>query len=83
MAEMFDGSDPDVERVRRWRRDWRTLSADCERIRRNIDTEIEKSRLRPPRGIESAEFALPRAHDSLTVAERVMDHLRFMTRTLD
>ncbi|MGW5848766.1 FUSC family protein [Streptomyces sp. NPDC055254] len=83
MAETFAGHDPDAERVRQWRRDWRTLSADCERIRHSIDTEIENTRLHPRPGTDAADIALPRAREAVTVAERAMDHLRSLTRTLD
>ncbi|MFD3545498.1 aromatic acid exporter family protein [Streptomyces sp. NPDC058655] len=83
LAEILEGNDPDAERVRQWRRDGRRLSADCERIRHSIDTEIENSRLHPRRGPDSADAALPRAREAVTVAERSMDHLRSMTRTLD
>ncbi|MFJ5811298.1 hypothetical protein [Streptomyces sp. NPDC093093] len=83
LADVFEGENSDVERVRQWRRDWRRLSADCERIRRSIDTEIENSRLRPRGGLGNTDVVLPRARDAVTVAERAMDHLRSMTRALD
>ncbi|MER5727306.1 aromatic acid exporter family protein [Streptomyces sp. NPDC002138] len=83
LAEIFEGGDPEAERVRQWRRDWHRLSADCERILRGIDAEIENSRLHPRRGADGAESALPRAREAVTVAERGMDHLRSLTRTLD
>ncbi|MFF3015457.1 aromatic acid exporter family protein [Streptomyces sp. NPDC057939] len=83
MAEVFEADDPDPERVRQWRRDWRKLSADCERIRHGIDSEIENSRLRPRSGPGNSDVLLPRAREALTVAERSIDHLRSMTRALD
>ncbi|MEU9419007.1 aromatic acid exporter family protein [Streptomyces sp. NPDC048272] len=83
LADVFQCEDFDPERVRQWRRDWQRLSADCERIRQSIDTEIENSRLHPRGGLGSADAALPRARDAVTVAERAMDHLRSMTRALD
>ncbi|MGW7314851.1 FUSC family protein [Streptomyces sp. NPDC054865] len=83
LAEVFEGENPDPERVRQWRRDWRKLSADCERIRHSIDSEIENSRLHPRRGPGDADAALPRARAAIAVAERSMDHLRSMTRALD
>ncbi|MFD9336661.1 aromatic acid exporter family protein [Streptomyces sp. NPDC060028] len=83
LAEIFEGNDPDAERVRQWRRDWRTLSADCERIQHSIETEIENSRLHPRPGTDTADIALPHAREAVTVAERAMDHLRSLTRTLD
>ncbi|MEV7729575.1 aromatic acid exporter family protein [Streptomyces sp. NPDC087917] len=83
LAETFEGSDTDPERVREWRRDWRRLSADCEHVRRTIDTEVENSRLHPRPHPAGTDLALPRARDAITVAERSMDHLRSMTRTLD
>ncbi|MFF5703970.1 aromatic acid exporter family protein [Streptomyces sp. NPDC012794] len=83
LAEIFEGNDPDTQRIRHWRRDWRKLAAECERIRTSIDSEIENSRLHPRRAVDSAEAALPRARDAVTVAERAMDHLRSLTRTVD
>lgn len=83
LAEILEGTDPDTERVRQWRHDWRGLSSDCERIQRAIETEIENTHLHPRGSLDSADFALPRARDAVSVAERVMDHLRSMTRTFD
>ncbi|MFD9420952.1 aromatic acid exporter family protein [Streptomyces goshikiensis] len=83
LAEILEGNDSDTEGVRHWRRDWRKLAAECERIQNAIDTEIENSRLHPRRGITSADTALSRARGAATVAERTMDHLRSLTRTLD
>lgn len=81
LAEVLEGNDPDTERIRHWRRDWRKLASDCERIQNAISTEFENSRLHPRPGFAGA--ALPRARDAVTVAERTMDHLRSLTRTLD
>ncbi|WP_331739680.1 FUSC family protein (plasmid) [Streptomyces goshikiensis] len=83
LAEILEGNDSDTEGVRHWRRDWRKLAAECERIQNAIDTEIENSRLHPRPGITSADTALSRARGAATVAERTMDHLRSLTRTLD
>ncbi|MGW0366817.1 FUSC family protein [Streptomyces sp. NPDC002990] len=83
LADTFEASAPDAEGVRQWRRDWRRLSEDCERIRRGIETEIENGRLNPRRSFAGADEALPRARDAVTAAERGLDHLRSMTRTLD
>ncbi|MFF8265586.1 aromatic acid exporter family protein [Streptomyces virginiae] len=83
LAEIFEGNDPDTGCIRHWRRDWRKLAAECERIQNAIDTEIENSRLHPRPGITSADTALSRARGAVTVAERAMDHLRSLTRTLD
>ncbi|GGZ02269.1 hypothetical protein GCM10010343_29920 [Streptomyces avidinii] len=83
LAEILEGNDSDTECVRHWRRDWRKLAAECERIQDAIDTEIENSRLHPRHGITSADTALSRARGAATVAERTMDHLRSLTRTLD
>ncbi|WP_078893364.1 FUSC family protein [Streptomyces sp. NRRL F-2580] len=83
LAEILEGNDADTQRIRHWRRDWRKLAASCERIRKTIDTEIENSRFHPRRTVDSADAALPRARDAVTVAERTMDHLRSLTRTLD
>lgn len=84
LADTLEASDPDRDHLRQWRRDWHGLSAECERIRHAIDTEIENGRMNPRRTIgRGAGEALPRAREAITVAERGMDHLRSMTRTLD
>lgn len=83
MAEIFEGNDPDTEGIRRWRRDWHNLATECERIQKAIDTEIENSRLHPRPALTSTRTALTRARSAVTVAERTMDHLRSLTRTLD
>ncbi|MEU9800884.1 NAD(P)H-dependent oxidoreductase [Streptomyces sp. NPDC051000] len=83
LVDIVEGKDHDIEHIRQCRRDWHTLSAECERIRRGIDAEIENNRLHPRRGIDSAYFALLRARDAVAVAERMMDHLRSMTRALE
>ncbi|MFF3089916.1 aromatic acid exporter family protein [Streptomyces nojiriensis] len=84
LTDTLEASDPDREHLRQWRRDWHGLSAECEHIRHAIDTEIENGRMNPRRPIGgSAGDALPRAREAITVAERGMDHLRSMTRTLD
>lgn len=82
LAEIFEGSDPDTQRIGHWRRDWSKLAADCERIQNAIDTEIENTRLHPRHTADRADMVLPRARDAVTVAERTMDHLRSLTRTL-
>ncbi|MFG2749476.1 FUSC family protein [Streptomyces xanthophaeus] len=83
LADTLEASDPDRDHLHQWRRDWRGLSAECERIRHAIDTEIENGRMNPRRTIGGAGEALPRAREAITVAERGIDHLRSMTRTLD
>ncbi|MFE5720628.1 aromatic acid exporter family protein [Streptomyces erythrochromogenes] len=86
LATLLDGEDSDTEHLRHWRRDWRNLAADCDRIRNTIDAEMENNRLHPRRSRnvrDTADTALPRARDAVTVAERAMDHLRSLTRTLD
>ncbi|MEU9233934.1 FUSC family protein [Streptomyces subrutilus] len=83
LADTLEAGDPDRDHLRQWRRDWRSLSAECERIRHTIETEIENGRLNPRRSVSGAGEALPRAREAITVAERSMDHLRSMSRTLD
>ncbi|MEV7442601.1 aromatic acid exporter family protein [Streptomyces sp. NPDC091204] len=84
LADTLEASDPDRDHLRQWRRDWHGLSAECERIRHAIDTEIENGRMNPRQSVGGgAGEALPRAREAITVAERGMDHLRSMTRTLD
>ncbi|MFE5720183.1 FUSC family protein [Streptomyces erythrochromogenes] len=84
LADTLEASDPAPDHLRHWRRDWHRLSAECERIRHTIDAEIENGRMNPRRTIGGGSGeALPRAREAITVAERGMDHLRSMTRTLD
>ncbi|MFF3726730.1 aromatic acid exporter family protein [Streptomyces erythrochromogenes] len=83
LADTLEAEDPDRGRLRQWRRDWRRLSVECERIRHTIEAEIENGRLNPRRTVSGSDEALPRAREAVTVAERSMDHLRSMTRTLD
>ncbi|MFJ3519718.1 aromatic acid exporter family protein [Streptomyces sp. NPDC090131] len=83
LADTLEASDPARDHLRQWRRDWHGLSAECERMRHAIDTEIENGRMNPRRTIGDSDEALPRAREAITVAERGMDHLRSMTRTLD
>ncbi|AKL64362.1 MULTISPECIES: aromatic acid exporter family protein [Streptomyces] len=83
LADTLEANDPDRSHLRQWRRDWHRLSAECERIRHTIDAEIENGRMNPRRTSSGSGEALPRAGEAITVAERSMDHLRSMTRTLD
>ncbi|WP_327300192.1 FUSC family protein [Streptomyces goshikiensis] len=83
LADTLEANDPDRDHLRQWRRDWRSLSAECERIQHSIETEIENGRMNPRRTIRGSGEALPRAREALTVAERSMDHMRSMSRTLD
>ncbi|MDX3533762.1 aromatic acid exporter family protein [Streptomyces sp. MB09-01] len=83
LADTLEANDPDRDHLRHWRRDWRRLSAESERIRHAIEAEIENGRMNPRRTTCGAGEALPRAREAITVAERSMDHLRSMTRTLD
>ncbi|MFE9633448.1 aromatic acid exporter family protein [Streptomyces sp. NPDC006463] len=83
LADTLEASDPARDHLYQWRRDWHRLSAECERIRHTIEAEIENGRMNPRRTIAGSGEALPRAREAITVAERGMDHLRSMTRTLD
>ncbi|MER5571873.1 hypothetical protein ABT083_37800 [Streptomyces goshikiensis] len=83
LADTLEAEDPDRSHLRQWRRDWHRLSAECERIRHTIDAEIENGRMNPRRTSSGSDEALPRAREAIAVAERSMDHLRSMTRTLD
>lgn len=83
LADAFDSGDPELEHVRQWRRDWNRLSQQCERLRRSIDTEIENGYLNPRRSVHGADETLHRARTAVSLAERAMDHLRSMTRTLN
>ncbi|MFC6511620.1 aromatic acid exporter family protein [Streptomyces goshikiensis] len=83
LADTLEAEDPDRSHLRQWRHDWHRLSAECERIRHTIDAEIENGRMNPRRTSSGSGEALPRAGEAISVAERSMDHLRSMTRTLD
>ncbi|MET9622352.1 aromatic acid exporter family protein [Streptomyces sp. NPDC006464] len=82
LADAFDSGGPERDHVRQWRRDWRRLSEEGERLRRAIDTEIENGYLNPRRSVRGADETLHRARKAVLLAERAMDHLRSMTRTL-
>ncbi|MET9464710.1 aromatic acid exporter family protein [Streptomyces sp. NPDC006544] len=83
LADAFEAADPDGDRVRQWRHDWRRLSRACDTLHRNIEAEEENGVLNPRRSFEGAARALPRTRESVTVAQRSLDHLRSITRTLD
>lgn len=83
LADMFEADAPDGARVHQLRRDWRRLSADADRIRHSIDRESENGRLNPRRSIDGAGEALPRARETVAVAQRGLDHVRSVSRSLD
>lgn len=83
LADTFEGTAPGADRVQQWRHDWRRLTGDCDAVHRSIETEEENSRLNPRRSFEGADQALPRTRESITIAQRSLDHLRSITRTLD
>ncbi|MFD9415731.1 aromatic acid exporter family protein [Streptomyces goshikiensis] len=83
LADTLEASEPDGERVRQWRRDWRSLSADCRDIQDSIDTEVENGRLNPRRGAADVNDGLARAREVADMGERSLDHLRSMTRAVD
>ncbi|MFE5520727.1 hypothetical protein ACFQ9Q_23835 [Streptomyces virginiae] len=83
LADTLEANDPDRDHLRQWRRDWRSLSAECERIRHTIETEVENGRMNPRPAISGSGDALPRAQEAISVAERSMGHLRSMSRTLN
>ncbi|MFF3214210.1 aromatic acid exporter family protein [Streptomyces sp. NPDC002886] len=83
LADTFEATTPDADRVRQWRKDWRRLSRDCEDLHRDIETEEENGLLNPRHSFEGAAGALPRTRASVTIAQRSLDHLRSITRTLD
>ncbi|MFF1343238.1 aromatic acid exporter family protein [Streptomyces sp. NPDC058290] len=58
LADTLEASDPDRDHLRQWRRDWHGLSAECERIRRAIDTEVENGRMNPRAVLRSAATAM-------------------------
>lgn len=83
LADTLEAATPDPGRVRQWRRDWRRLSQDCDTLHQGIEAEEENSRLNPRRSFEGASQALPRTRQALTIAQRSLDHLRSLTRTVD
>ncbi|WP_237296956.1 aromatic acid exporter family protein [Streptomyces sp. 3211] len=84
LADTLESSEPDGERVRQWRRDWRSLAADCRSIQDSIDTEAENGRLNPRRSAADVSGnALARAREVADMAERSLDHMRSMTRAVD
>ncbi|MCY0932247.1 aromatic acid exporter family protein [Streptomyces sp. H27-H1] len=83
LAGAFATDAPDADRIQQLRTDWRALSADADRIRQAIDSEVENSRLNPRSSIEDAHQALMRARAALDVAQRCMGHLRSTSRSLD
>ncbi|MEV7728874.1 aromatic acid exporter family protein [Streptomyces sp. NPDC087917] len=83
LADAIETGDPEAGNVRRLREDWRRLSADADSIRHAIDTETENSRLNPRRSIEGADEALPRARTTVDIAQRCLDHVRSISRSLD
>ncbi|MFE4257257.1 aromatic acid exporter family protein [Streptomyces sp. NPDC056883] len=83
LADTLEASEPDGARVRQWRRDWRSLSADCRNIQDSIDREVENGRLNPRQGAADADGALARAREVADTGERSLDHLRSMTRAVD
>ncbi len=83
LADTFEATTPDADRVQQWRHDWRRLSRDCDAAHRSVETEEENGRLNPRRSFEGAAQALPRIRESITIALRSLEHLRSITRTLD
>lgn len=83
LADTFDADSPDAEVVQRLRTDWHGLAADADRVRQAVDTEVENSRLNPRRSIEDSHQALMRARTALDVAQRCLDHLRSVGRSLE
>ncbi|MEV6575888.1 aromatic acid exporter family protein [Streptomyces sp. NPDC051577] len=82
LADTIESENPDAARVEQLRRDWRRLSADADRIRHSIDAEKENGRLNPRRSIAGASQALPRAQEAVDVAQRGLDHVRSISRSI-
>ncbi|WP_367205153.1 aromatic acid exporter family protein [Streptomyces virginiae] len=83
LADAFDTREPALEEVRRMRSDWRRLAADCDRLHGMVDTEAENAKLNPRSPQVAVSYALPRTRETLTIAQRCLDHLRSITRTLE
>ncbi|MFJ9594596.1 aromatic acid exporter family protein [Streptomyces virginiae] len=83
LADAFDTREPALEEVRRIRSDWRRLAADCDRLHGMVDTEAENAKLNPRSPQVAIPYALPRTRETLTIAQRCLDHLRSITRTLE
>ncbi|MFD5890040.1 aromatic acid exporter family protein [Streptomyces sp. NPDC060334] len=82
LADTIESENADAARVEQLRHDWRRLSADADRIRHAIDAETENGRLNPRRSIAGAAEALPRAQEAVDVAQRGLDHVRSISRSL-
>ncbi|MEC4572578.1 aromatic acid exporter family protein [Streptomyces virginiae] len=83
LADAFEMREPALEEVRRMRADWRRLATDCDRLHGMVDTEAENAKLNPRSPQVAVPYALPRTRETLTIAQRCLDHLRSITRTLE
>ncbi|MFJ3174308.1 aromatic acid exporter family protein [Streptomyces roseus] len=83
LADTLAAGTPDAAAMRQLRTDWRGLSSDADRLRQTVDSEVENSRLNPRRSIEDAHQALMRARAALDIAQRSLDHLRSVGRSLE
>ncbi|MFJ5136005.1 aromatic acid exporter family protein [Streptomyces sp. NPDC088707] len=83
LADASATGEGDADAVRRLRAGWRRLASECERLHGEVDAETENSRLNPRRTADTRQEAMPRAREALTIAQRFLDHLQSVTRTLD
>ncbi|MEV4941626.1 aromatic acid exporter family protein [Streptomyces zaomyceticus] len=83
LAEASATGGGDADTVGRLRAGWRRLASECDRLHGAVDAETENSRLNPRRTVDPRREAMPRAREALTIAQRAMDHLQSITRTLD
>ncbi|MFE5546885.1 hypothetical protein ACFQ71_24075 [Streptomyces sp. NPDC056534] len=83
LADASATGDGDGDEVGRLRAGWRRLAWECDRLHGEVDTETENSRLNPRRTVDPRHEAMPRAREALTIAQRSLDHLQSITRTLE
>ncbi|MGW2304392.1 FUSC family protein [Streptomyces sp. NPDC001809] len=83
LADASGTGDGDVEVVGRLRARWRRLASECDRLHGEVDVETENSRLNPRHTVDPGRQAMPRAREALTIAQRSLDHLQSITRTLE
>ncbi|WP_435972332.1 aromatic acid exporter family protein [Streptomyces sp. Qhu_M48] len=83
LAEASATGGGDADAVRRLRAGWRRPASECDRLHGEVDAETENSRLNPRHTVDPRHEAMPRAREALTIAQRALDHLQSITRTLD
>lgn len=65
-----------------WSRRCAKVTAEAERVRAVVDTEAENARLNPRSALPQAGLILSRTYPAITVAERSVQHLHSLVRSL-